>query len=108
MQDLEAQTANRWYRDLEPSLRIKISHRTFMAVIGVEPLVLEYIWQSFGNCRALPKRRVLLWVFYFMKNYTSLHSTALFFRRTVSHFHVALWTAIEHLAENLDEVSAKI
>jgi hypothetical protein len=79
-----------------------------MAVIGVEPLVLEYIWLTLGNTEALSKRCVLLWVFYFMKNYTSLHSTALFFRRTVPHFHQKLWAAIEYLAENLDEVIIKI
>jgi hypothetical protein len=101
MQDLEVQIASCWYKELGPSLRIKISHCTFMAAIVVEPLVLEYIWLTLGNNDALPKRCVLLRVFYFMKNYTSLHSTALFFRRTAPHFHKA---AIEYLAENLDEV----
>jgi hypothetical protein len=63
MEDLETLIRQSWYALLPHSLRLTIGHDTFMALIGVEPLVMEYIWIRLGNCRELPKRHVLLWVF---------------------------------------------
>ena len=94
----------KWHQLLSSSINCHITDRLFQALIGVEPQILEYIFQKYSNGKELSHELELLWCFNFLKEYNSMDSHAAFWKTSIPTFRKYIWNVILYLNEVLDEV----
>jgi len=86
-------------------VKVSISPPLFQCLIGVEPLVLEYVWKKYGGCLELSERSHLLMLFNWMKEYPTQDSCSVQWNTTRQTFSKKLWKIIFYLDSVMDEIS---
>jgi len=76
-----------------------------MSKIGVEPLILEFIWEKYGKCEELSLREDLLLLFNFMKEYPTQDVLASNWKISRPTLIKKIWTILYYLNDHMNEIS---
>lgn len=76
--------------------------RCFRALFGVDPVVCSHVYLKYGEHICKPIH--LLWLLNFLKEYVTLDSHAAKWNVSPNTFSNTVWSTLQHLVLNMNEV----